>query len=168
MFRFIKTHIRWICWVGVLLWTFVICSFSGQSGEESGSLSDAVTLFLEEGLGRMGLSLEISPFLIRKLAHFSEYAILGCLVALAAKANFGKERRGLFWGSLWYPLAVATVDEGLVQRFSAGRHPSFWDVCLDFSGAAVGFLMVWLLFFWLSAKKAKKVRKIACKKQESS
>ena len=164
MFRFIKTHIRWGLPAAVILWTFVICSFSGQTGEESSSLSMAVKLFVEGVLERLGLQVEIGQFLIRKMAHFSEYAILGGLVCLTAKAFIPKERRGLFGSCFAYPVVVAAVDEGIVQRLSAGRHPSIVDVGIDTSGALVGFFVIWLLFCLIFTKKDKKVGKNTRKK----
>ena len=82
----------------------------------------------------------VTEYLIRKAAHFLEYAALGCLLSL-------DERRTLSWGGalgrLNFGLLVAFLDE-TIQIFS-GRGAQIADVWLDLSGvlAAVVAMAAW-------------------------
>ena len=80
-----------------------------------------------------------NSFLIRKAAHFIEYAVLGSTVAIVAlfmRKNYGKVFVGL---SLFGILMVAVIDE-YIQSFS-DRTSLVADILLDFSGAVVGLLL---------------------------
>jgi len=81
-----------------------------------------------------------AEFMLRKLAHLTEYAILGALLLLLLYAVF---RRGR-WLT---PTAVATVflfavSDEWHQSFVAGRTPLPEDVMIDTLGACIGALLV--------------------------
>ena len=88
-------------------------------------------------------------FLVRKIAHFSEYALLGYLMGLLCVRRDGRSRFFLPEAGC---LAAALVDEG-IQIFSDGRAAQLRDVCIDLSGATLGLtvalvmLAVLRLFF---------------------
>ncbi len=91
----------------------------------------------EESGGLLALLIGYFPWLtdhiIRKAAHFTEYAILG---ALLFAATAGSRRSPSF-----PPLAgvlTAMTDE-TIQIFSEGRSGQVSDVWLDFAG----FLLLW-------------------------
>ena len=91
--------------------------------------------------------------LVRKAAHFTEYALLG----FAGAALFLSGRRGLqpTVNVLSLSLAVAVLDESL-QLFS-DRGAMVTDILLDFSGAVCGvlaFLLVRLAAASIQKKKA--------------
>ena len=65
---------------------------------------------------------------LRKLAHVTEYAILGALLAAGARCR----RSALALG-----IAYAASDE-VHQHFVAGRHGAPLDVAIDAVGVAVG------------------------------
>jgi len=77
-----------------------------------------------------------------KLAHFSEYAVLG---ALLARALAGTLHRG--WPWYWFAILAAMLAAfyGLTdefhQRFTPGRDPSLWDATADALGALTGALL---------------------------
>jgi len=104
-------------------------------GEVSGEISDAVKEFLAAMLPGDGLESSGGGFLIRKLAHFTEFACLGGLMAWRAVMLQKQLRWALPWG-----VAAACVDE-TIQRFTPGRGPSPVDVLIDSSGVAVGILL---------------------------
>ena len=79
--------------------------------------------------------------LVRKMAHFTEYAALGALMCLLFLRKDGRCRLLLPAGGC---LAVAFVDEG-IQMFSAGRGPALRDVGIDFCGACMGILLTALV-----------------------
>jgi VanZ family protein len=52
--------------------------------------------------------------------------------------------------------AVALVDEFIVQASTEGRGPSFFDVLIDTSGAAVGAALIFGLLFALNRVRNRK------------
>lgn len=84
----------------LFLWYSMIFSFSAQNGETSGSLSGSIALKTvqvfdkltfghrsEENIALLAKKLE---FPIRKAAHFTEYAVLGCLWFFFFRIFLGK------------------------------------------------------------------------------
>jgi VanZ family protein len=99
-----------------------------------------VLLPLQRALARLDVVVTLSH-LVRKLAHFTEYMILGLVMtALFVRPN-GRSR---FWLTEGLCLAAALIDEG-IQMFSEGRGPGLRDVALDFSGATVGVVILTLI-----------------------
>ncbi len=82
-----------------------------------------------------------ASFLVRKAAHFSEYALLGYLVGLLCVRRDGRSRFFLPEAAC---LAAALIDEG-IQLFSAGRAAQLRDVCIDLSGATLGLTVALVL-----------------------
>lgn len=87
---------------------------------------------------------ELMTLLVRKCAHFSEYAVLGVLGwnLFGRLRALGEARRP--WGALLVA-AVPVLDETL-QLFVPGRSGSPVDVCIDLAGVATGALLTALLF----------------------
>lgn len=83
--------------------------------------------------------------LIRKLAHMSEFALLGLLwsLFLFQIPTLCPVSRLLGTGSL--TLTVALIDE-TIQLFSPGRSSQVIDVWIDFAGACLGALAAWALY----------------------
>lgn len=90
---------------------------------------------VQQILADFGHVFEMS-FLVRKLAHFSEYALLGALMYwLFTKPN----GRGRLMLPALLCLAAACVDEG-IQIFAIERGPALKDVILDFAGSCAGII----------------------------
>ena len=124
----------------------------------------AVIFFLGSGQGSMSnTSLIIRPLLefffpsaspetllvyhgyIRKLAHFTEYAILAILAARAIPYTFGNRARWkIYLAALATVLVVASVDE-FKQSFEPSRTSSPVDVLIDLSGGVVAIGLFWLI-----------------------
>jgi VanZ family protein len=126
-------------------WLGFIFYMSAQS--DSGNHSSAIVEFLYGLIHRTydPLEAETVHHGIRKLAHFSEYGILGCLWWVNLPQTWGVFKRlGVAWGlsSLY-----AASDEWH-QMFVPGRGPSPVDVAIDSSGAFVGLLMVYGTSFY--------------------
>lgn len=105
-------------------------------GEVSGALSqwvkDLLSSFLPgDGPGTQGSGL------LRKIAHFTEFACLGALLAWLFAMLRG--RPGVMPVVLAF--AAACIDES-IQCFVPDRGPSLWDVGLDTCGAAVSILLL--------------------------
>lgn len=126
--------LRWLPAVALMTMIFLL---SSQPGGESGNLSRLVLEFFAS----IGLDLRFwfgdNAFLvIRKMAHFAEYALLYSLMVLAL-GNFMKNK---WWALLWTVLYAAS-DE-FHQLFVPGRVGNFGDVLVDSAGALtmLGFL----------------------------
>ena len=107
-----------------------------------GSVSGAISEFFErllQCLFEQGES-ESSGlgFLVRKMAHFTEFTMLG----LCLRWLFGMLGKGMLVPFLWGGLA-ACVDE-TIQLFVPERGPSLRDVCIDSSGVLLGVILLTL------------------------
>ena len=114
-----------------------LCFIWGNSmlpGEVSGALSDWLGQLL--GLGQGDPSQGTG--LLRKLAHFSEFACLGFLLSWLA---YLKGERGfhIFALALLGGLLAACIDES-IQMLTPARGPGLVDVWIDTSGAALASL----------------------------
>ena len=121
-----------------------LCFIWGNSllpGEISGAISDAVKNLLRWCLSFLGLPPGGGGGggLLRKVAHFTEFACLGGLFAWL----FSMLRRPA-WLALGCGFLAACVDE-TIQIFVPDRGPSVFDVGIDTAGVAVGVTLLLLL-----------------------
>ena len=118
------------------------------SANESNWVMSLVSPFLEIFVGKGN----VTEHLVRKLAHFSEFAVLGCELAFLfrnAKCATASAGRAALWKVLpWaflHALFVAVTDE-TIQIFS-GRGPAITDVWIDVAGGMLGCVIVILIMF---------------------
>ncbi len=153
------TVFRIVTAVLILLLMGAIFSFSAQKAVESDKTSDGfITVLCKTLVSRFSsLSKEEQTetvkslsFVVRKVAHMTEFAALGFLCALFA-ASYGFKFR---FFALGYGFSVfyAATDE-FHQLFVEGRSGQFSDVCVDAVGALFGVFAAWLVC--LAAKKIK-------------
>jgi VanZ family protein len=83
-------------------------------------------------------SLLLTEHLIRKLAHFCEYALLGFLITSTIHAWRDKIKPHTYMLLFWC-LLIPLSDESL-QLFVDGRAGMVQDVLLDFGGSIFGIL----------------------------
>ena len=109
-----------------------------MTGADSGALSGGVLACL----GRFfpWLLTEAGHTLLRKAAHFSEFALLGLLVC----GRYRLERSITPFFLMGFGLAVACIDE-TIQVFTPGRASSLIDVWIDTSGFGLGFILIILV-----------------------
>ena len=99
----------------------------------------------------------VSNLFIRKLGHFSEYAILG-FFAFAYFSNIfqiGKEKiqfKMTLFTSFLFCFSYAVSDE-FHQTFVLGRDGNFIDVLIDSGGVLFGIIISVILFFVKILKK---------------
>lgn len=141
--------VRILLWCGVAAWMGLIFFFSSQNGEQSASLSGgvirAVASFLTPGFHALSPARQeavVAQFqhIVRKGAHFSEYAVLGALLTGALLTHRMRWRIRIPT-ALAVSLLYAAGDE-FHQAFIPGRGPGIGDVLIDFSGAALGVTAV--------------------------
>lgn len=112
-------------------------------------------VFVQRLLARFGFVYELS-YLVRKMAHFSEYAVLGVLMYWLFVKPDGRSRYVLPAGLC---LASACVDEG-IQIFAVERGPALKDVMIDFAGACAGILVMsfFVMLLYNAAQRRKRRR----------
>lgn len=126
---------RTLCAVLIVLNVAFIWGNSLLPGEFSGLISGWVRDLLANVIP-MGGSSGGGHGTVRKLAHFTEFACLGALLAWW----FAMRQRSVLWGALGGVL-VACADE-TIQRFIPGRGPSLRDVCIDTAGMVFGLVLL--------------------------
>lgn len=140
---------NYIFLVLTITWMIVIFMFSNSPGDESGETSREVgRLFCKifvPGYEEMAFEEQEEMALlldhpIRKLAHFTEYMILGALMVgilqFKEKADYWK--RGLI---VWGIACLYAVSDEVHQLFVPGRAGALKDVLLDSTGALIGVLL---------------------------
>ena len=126
------------------LYIIFIWWHSTLTAEESTVESTNVLLFVVNLLKGLGFTLELTDHIIRKSAHFCEFALLGLLTLWSAYLNNKKIIRNLMPIG-FVCLATAVIDE-LVQIGSKGRSAEVTDVALDFCGAVTGVIIFLIIF----------------------
>lgn len=149
---------RVLSFLALFLWMGLIFFFSSQDADASSSTSgqviDKVAQHTVEGYkeysqAQKDLFIYEHQHIVRKLAHFAEYALLGVL-ALAALSTLPLRTSLRPVAALVMGAGYATLDE-LHQMLSAGRSCQWSDVLLDTSGVLVG--VVALLFVLFCVRK---------------
>ncbi len=144
-----KRALRWSLTAAAVLWMGVIFYMSSKTGAASNDLSSGITgavqrIFLRGWNQYSGdeftLRMECLNYLIRKAAHFTEYAILGGLISAALYQWFPKFRVSV-WFSCILGMLYAVSDE-FHQSFVDDRSMQVFDVCIDTAGVLVGALVI--------------------------
>lgn len=120
-----------------------------ESQEKSQWVMELITPILELFVGKGN----VTEFLVRKLAHFSEFGLLGGELSLLLTL---RRKQTIPWYVNLAGLAFVTaaLDE-TIQIFS-GRGSSLADVWLDFAGALTGILGVFGISFVVRLLKGRK------------
>lgn len=144
-----KTIIIRLILITLIFLNFAITfGFSGQTGTESSGISRKVTLLILNVFGdydkplteEKELFVKNAEHIVRKLAHFSIYTILGMLLmGLASTFNISTAKRILT--SLVGGLEYASLDE-FHQSFIPGRTAMITDVLIDTAGIIMGILII--------------------------
>jgi VanZ family protein len=92
----------------------------------------AAVIFAFSSIPSLGTGLGTWDLVLRKLAHLTEYAILGALLLRA----IGRPGVAILVGA-----AYASSDE-FHQHFVRGRHAAWYDVVIDTVGVTIG-VMAW-------------------------
>ena len=91
--------------------------------------------------------------LLRKVAHFGEFACLGMLLTWLA-AMVGERGLHLFAMPLFGGMAAACVDE-TIQVFVPNRGPGLIDVWIDTCGTAAGMMLLLIGHHYIQKRKHK-------------
>lgn len=131
-------------WLGVCLAIVVVTLLiwgnsmrtSTQSAQQSGSL----LAFLMPWLTALGIQPEGFHTILRKLAHFSEYGLLGVLWTMELWLGPHREKRRGAMERLSLCMLTAFLDE-TIQLFVPGRSGEIRDVWIDTAGAWTGIVI---------------------------
>lgn len=159
--------IRLLSFVPTLFLLSLIFGFSAQSGEESGSLSFQISLFLVRLISPflpastseavLYERAELIHFFVRKAAHMSEYFLLALSLQLPLAAWFSQRftRKARILAGFFLTVLFASIDE-FHQTFVPGRSGNFTDVCIDSTGAALASLLLLLVYILGQKRSVKK------------
>ena len=134
-----KVKFRIVSVILVVICIGIIIGFTLQTADESSISSGRITAVIA-AIFHID-DTQTLEHTVRKLAHFSEYAVFG--IALAWMFQVRHIR-------IWYMIPVficlACCDE-FIQRFVPGRGASVIDVLIDCAGATFGQFVAWLAHF---------------------
>lgn len=134
-----------LAYAPIVVWLIVIFFLSSPAGamsETSRIIGPLLQFFFPE-----------MPFetrqtihgVVRKTAHFTEYAILAFLFVRAiAMTASGAMQKWRFILAFVFVAAIASLDE-FNQSFETSRTGAVADVLLDISGGAAMILFLWLI-----------------------
>lgn len=133
----------------LLLWMSLVFFLSAQVANESSETTNIVieiiyklykTLFANSNMDIVAFS-NVVFIPVRKLAHFSEFAILGILFYINIKEYTNNKVLLL---SVLLSSLYAVSDE-IHQLFVPGRACAFIDMLIDSSGAFIGIVLIHLV-----------------------
>ncbi|WP_288480802.1 VanZ family protein [uncultured Clostridium sp.] len=130
-------------WILLVIWMIFIFYMSAQPADISNSQSGFVIKLLQSiGIDSSGNNIGLLTTIVRKGAHFSEYAILGLLSYNVMKNYFTKKRARIV--AVLIVFFYACSDE-FHQLFVSGRAGKITDVIIDTSGGIFSVLVIWMI-----------------------
>lgn len=145
-------------WIGVCIalgvLTLLIWGNSMRTATQSAQQSGSILVGLAPWLTALGIEPEGFHTILRKLAHFSEYGLLGVLwsaelwLGPSARKGRGALERLVFC------MLTAFLDE-TIQLFVPGRSGEIRDIWIDTSGALVGIVVVCLIGYYVAHRKTR-------------
>lgn len=136
--RFLSRYAPLVLWLAFISFA----SSDGFSASNTSRVIEPIVLWLFPHISQAHL--EWIHFLIRKLAHYSEYALLAILAARAFGSSPNRHlKRRWFLVSLAIIVLYALLDE-YHQSFVPSRTASVFDSFIDMSGGLTALVVVWL------------------------
>ena len=115
---------------------------SSKDGNQSQNMSDSVRGILMKLLGPL-----LNSFIVRKFAHFFEYAVLGFLIGCALFLS----RRRFSPITAVICSALYSISDEIHQYFVPGRACRIFDVGVDTLGALTGTLILALIILIINS-----------------
>lgn len=141
-----KNILRIVFLILIIINSLIIFGFSSQNGEESGNLSKSIITKIADILNiedNRENFIDIGEKVIRKLAHFGIYTLLG-IWSIGFLLTFNLKLKYQVVITSICGCIYALTDE-FHQSFSFGRHASINDVIIDTLGVIFGLLLVLLV-----------------------
>lgn len=148
LFRFIMILLT----AGLIAFAFI---HSSMNADESGAESAVTMGFLQNILDALGIKIELTDHIVRKLAHFTEYTAIGIMLMNTAYA-FNKSRPYIYYPHILFAgLFTAVIDEA-IQLNVPGRAGMITDALLDFSGVVTGTVVMLIILTIYKAVRRKR------------
>ena len=132
----------------ILIWMCIVFKFSSQPSTESSQLSGGITKTILNLFNVLeGKTLEQQSAIetvVRKLAHFSIYALGGILILLHVNLYKITLNQKVMISQI-IGTAYAMTDE-IHQLFISGRSGEIRDVCIDSLGVITGIIILLIIF----------------------
>ncbi len=155
-----------IAWIAVILWMALIFASAAQPADATNHLSVGVTKMILQNKAAVSLgvigsenAVTLFNFIIRHLAHFFLFFVLGMLVTNAlraikesARGRRGTDRRFLLPTVICFAYAV---NDEIHQMFVPGRDSDIKDVLIDTAGAILGIMIYLIVLKRIQGKTAK-------------
>ena len=119
------------------------------TGTQSGAMSGRVMAWINAILHVENA--EALHLVIRKMAHFTEFACLGAALCWLF-TMMGEKKGHLFCMPLLCGLLAACVDE-TIQVFTPDRGPSLIDVWIDAAGVSAGIILCLIGYHYIRKNK---------------
>ena len=142
--------------IAVIFVAVMIFYFSSQNGPNSNQTSarfvDIIIKLFVPGYDSRSEKdqheiIRIVNIAVRKLAHFTEFALFGALLALLIEAIKGKNQKNGYKAvgiiTVFIGFIYAVSDE--IHQLFTGRTSKFTDVLIDTAGVLFGVFIIWLL-----------------------
>jgi VanZ family protein len=139
-----KDGMAWRLWRYGPLIVWAVLIFIGSSDLLSSSHTSSFLIRPLRVLfpGASEATLAAIHFALRKLGHFTEYAILAWLAARALRTSSVQVlRQRWFWVSLGFVVGYALFDE-FRQSFVPSRTASIYDSLIDISGGLTALIVI--------------------------
>ena len=154
--------LRCIFFILIILVSVIIFGFSAQNGEKSGNLSKSIITKIADVIkvkeNNKNEFIVQGEKVIRKMAHFTIYTLLGiCVMGFLSTFNLKIVKQVIITGI--YGFFYATTDE-FHQMFINGRNASFLDIMIDSLGILFGILIVYVLVVIIKNKAKNYWKKI--------
>ena len=150
--------LRAILIVLLLLQMWIIFGFSNQDGEKSGTISRQITETITKNISSIQnlptdekeIAMKKVEHVVRKLAHFSIYTVIGLLL-MSLMSTYKIKQNNRIAISAIIGLLYAISDE-IHQAYIPGRGPLVSDVFIDFSGVIMGIFIAYIIICFCLSK----------------
>lgn len=136
--------VAWACFV-------LFASSASFSAPNTSRIIRPLLVWLFPGITEATLTQ--AHFLVRKAAHFTEYAVLALLAVRAFRTSSRQALRQRWWLASFALVAVVALVDEWHQSFLPSRTGSIYDSLLDMTGGAVALTLAALML----ARRRKKI-----------
>ncbi len=136
--------VAWACFV-------LFASSSSFSASNTSRVIRPLLLWLFPDISEA--SIASTHFLVRKAAHFSEYALLALLAARAFLTSRRRKLKELWWLAAFTLVACVALLDEYHQSFLPARTGTVYDSLLDMTGGAAALAC---LALWLARRRRKR------------
>lgn len=128
----------------IIIWMIIIFAFSAQQGGESGDTSRKFTIAIIRIITGKNLELdnqfvEEIQFFIRKMAHFSIYALGGFLIMNYEYTTEKAMKQKILYSTICG--GIYAITDEMHQFFIPGRSANILDVGIDTLGVITGVII---------------------------